>query len=287
MDLEKIYWLKVPRPDGTASGTGPKTAGPPNTNLWFSQSFMIITTVYSLKWISKIYKKRSSVYLQHSGSQLQTHQHRPVHQLGYPGVAHLQRVLDQVRDVHLPVGPQHGDDLVGALRGRGVELGQHLDQGPLVLKGAAPAHPALVVVVVRVAVSGAPWIGGKKWGIIAMENVLMESWIVFNSLNKRSCYPEPPVTNIWGSRVSCEMRQRVEKLEKLKSGGANASAVCPPEEIENPHEKHFKKLKTDHKPDRFSKPSSCCISMRAVCSGQNLLLFLQTTGPAAPQSTNI
>lgn len=111
-----------------------------------------------------------TVYLQHGGSELQTHQHRPVHQLGYPRVGHLQGVLDQVCDVHLPVRPQHGDDLIGALCGGGVELRQHLHQGPLVLQGAAAAHPAFVVLVICVAVSGAPWIGEKRRGEKMIKN---------------------------------------------------------------------------------------------------------------------
>lgn len=38
-----------------------------------------------------------------------------------------------------------------------MELGQDADQGPLVLQGAASTHPPLVLLLVGVAVSGAPW----------------------------------------------------------------------------------------------------------------------------------
>lgn len=110
-------------------------------------------------WVSK------GVYLQHSGSQLQAHQDRPVHQLRNPGISHLQGVLHQVCDIHLPVGSQHGDNLVSALCGGGVELCEHLDQGPLVLQGAASTHPAIVVFVVRVAVSSAPWKERNKYRV--------------------------------------------------------------------------------------------------------------------------
>lgn len=101
-------------------------------------------------------KTKKEFYLQRGGSQLQSHQNRPVHQLGYSGVGHLQRVLHQVGDVHLPIGPQHCDDLVGALRRGGVELGQNLDQRPLELQRAASADAALVLLLLAVAVPGAP-----------------------------------------------------------------------------------------------------------------------------------
>lgn len=97
------------------------------------------------------------VYLQRSGAELQAHQDGSVHQLCYSWVGHLQGVLDQVGDIHLPVRPQHCDDLVSSLCRGGVELGQHLDQSPLVLQGAASAHPALVIFLLCVAVSSAPW----------------------------------------------------------------------------------------------------------------------------------
>lgn len=136
--------------------------------LTFESSFLILCSVLILEnrsllsaasmssFLAAESRDDGSVYLQHGGSQLQAHQHGPVHHLSDPGVGHLQRVLHQVRDVHLPVGPQHGDDLVGALRGGGVELGQHLHQGPLVLQRAASAQAPLVLLLVRVAVSGAP-----------------------------------------------------------------------------------------------------------------------------------
>lgn len=96
------------------------------------------------------------VYLQHGGSQLQAHKDRPVHQLCDLWVDHLQGVLDEVCDVHLPVWSQHGDDLIRALRGSGVELGQDFDHGPLVLESAAAIHSPVVIVVVCIAIPGAP-----------------------------------------------------------------------------------------------------------------------------------
>lgn len=101
-------------------------------------------------------------YLERGGSQFQTHQDGSVHQLGDPGLGHLQGVLDQVGDVHLPVWSQHGDDLIGALGGGGVELSQHLDQRALVLQRASATHAPLLVLVVRVAVSGAPWVEKRR-----------------------------------------------------------------------------------------------------------------------------
>lgn len=43
-----------------------------------------------------------------------------------------------------------------------MELGQHLDQSPLVLQGAASTHAALLVFVVCIAVPGAPCVGRKE-----------------------------------------------------------------------------------------------------------------------------
>lgn len=97
-----------------------------------------------------------NTYLQHADSQLQAYQDRPVHQLRYSGAGHLQEVLDQVCDVYLPVWSQHGDDLVRALCGRGVELGEHLHQGALVLEGAASVQPPIILFIVPITVTGAP-----------------------------------------------------------------------------------------------------------------------------------
>lgn len=84
-----------------------------------------------------LYLDRALSYLKRSGAWLQSCQCVAVHQVGHSGVTHPHEVTNQVSDFHQPVGAQHGDHLVGALRGRRVELGEDLQGGMLVLQGTA------------------------------------------------------------------------------------------------------------------------------------------------------
>lgn len=96
-------------------------------------------------------------YLQYGRSLLQGHQDSVINQLGHTWIHNFERVLHQVGDVHLPVGPQHGDHLIGALAGGSVELRENLHLGSLVLQSAATAHLPLIFVVIVTVASRPVW----------------------------------------------------------------------------------------------------------------------------------
>lgn len=63
-----------------------------------------------------LYLDRTLSYLKGCGAWLQSCQRVAVHQVGHSGVTHPHEVTNQVSNLHQPVGAQHGDHLVGALR---------------------------------------------------------------------------------------------------------------------------------------------------------------------------
>lgn len=68
----------------------------------------------------------------------------------HPGIIDLHEATHQLRDLHHPLGTQHGDHLVDAFRGGGVELREYLQGRVLVLEGAAPAlSPFLLLVIIQ------------------------------------------------------------------------------------------------------------------------------------------
>lgn len=109
-------------------------------------------------------ERRPGGYLEERGARLPPRQREAVHQVGHPWVIHAHEVADQVGHLHQPVGSQHGDHLPRALRRRGVELGEDLQRGVLVLQGTAPALLPLLLVLLVLAVPHRPVGWGQERG---------------------------------------------------------------------------------------------------------------------------
>lgn len=111
-----------------------------------------------------------------------------------------------------------------------MELCQHLHQGPLVLQGAASAHTPLVVLLVSVAVSGAPC-GENKEIYVEDEDPLIIHPSLTNDTANAPVLVSPDTCECSGGQFGVEVQNfsRGGKLQKMNS----VFGELPSEKIED------------------------------------------------------